>query len=92
MVLWQEWWAWVALGVVLAVLEVVAPAYVFLGFAIGVILTGLLMLIGVVGGSLPPLILIAAVLSLAAWLALRWVFGVRRGQVKIWDRDINDEP
>ena len=92
MVLWQEWWVWVAVGVLLAVLEIVAPAYVFLGFSIGVILTGLLMLIGVAGGSLPVLILIAAVLSLVAWLVLRRVFGVRQGQVKIWDRDINDEP
>ena len=92
MVLWQEWWVWVAVGVLLAVLEIVAPAYVFLGFSIGVILTGLLMLIGVAGGSLPVLILIAAVLSLVAWLLLRRVFGVRQGQVKIWDRDINDEP
>ena len=92
MVLWQEWWVWVAVGVLLAVLEIVAPAYVFLGFSIGVILTGLLMLIGVAGGSLPLLILIAAVLSLVAWLVLRRVFGVRQGQVKIWDRDINDEP
>ena len=92
MVLWQEWWVWVAVGVLLAVLEIVAPAYVFLGFSIGVILTGLLMLIGVAGGSLPLLILIAAVLSLVAWLLLRRVFGVRQGQVKIWDRDINDEP
>ena len=92
MVLWQEWWVWVAVGVLLAGLEIVAPAYVFLGFSIGVILTGLLMLIGVAGGSLPVLILIAAVLSLVAWLVLRRVFGVRQGQVKIWDRDINDEP
>ena len=92
MVLWQEWWVWVAVGVLLAVLEIVAPTYVFLGFSIGVILTGLLMLIGVAGGSLPLLILIAAVLSLVAWLLLRRVFGVRQGQVKIWDRDINDEP
>ena len=92
MVLWQEWWVWVAVGVLLAVLEIVAPTYVFLGFSIGVILTGLLMLIGVAGGSLPLLILIAAVLSLVAWLVLRRVFGVRQGQVKIWDRDINDEP
>ena len=29
---------------------------------------------------------------LLAWLVLRRVVGVREGQVKIWDRDINDQP
>jgi hypothetical protein len=26
-----------------------------------------------------------------AWLVLRRVVGVREGQVKLWDRDINDQ-
>ncbi len=36
------------------------------------------------------LILIFGMVSLAGWFVLRQLFGVRRGQVKIWDRDIND--
>ena len=41
-------------------------------------------------GSVPAMILGYAVLSLIAWLALRKVLGVRRGQVKTFDSDINE--
>ena len=85
------WWAWVVLGFALGVLEILAPGYIFLGFAIGAILTGALVGFGLPAG-LPALILIFAVASVAAWLILRRTMGVREGQVKVWDRDINDQP
>ena len=85
------WWAWVVLGFALGVLEILAPGFIFLGFAIGAVLTGVLVGLGI-SGSLPALILIFAVASLVAWYILRRTMGVRQGQVKIWDRDINDNP
>lgn len=85
------WWAWVVLGFALGVLEILAPGYIFLGFAIGAVLTGVLVGIGIPAGT-PALILIFAVASVIAWLILRRTMGVRQGQVKLWDRDINDEP
>lgn len=90
MVLWQEWWVWIVLGVTLAVAEVMLPGFILLGFAIGAAIVGLLLLIGLLGGNLYVLILIFALASLIAWIALRRLVGVRKGQVKIWDRDIND--
>lgn len=90
MMLWQAWWIWMAAGVVLGILEVLAPGFILLGFAIGAILVGVLLLIGVLGQSLPLIILIFAVASLISWIALRQLVGVRTGQVKIWDRDINE--
>ena len=90
MVLWQEWWVWIVFGVTLAVAEVVLPGFILLGFAIGAALVGFLLLIGVLGGNLFVLILIFAIASLISWIALRRLMGVRKGQVKIWDRDIND--
>ena len=42
------------------------------------------------GGSLPVLLLVFAVVSLVSWLALRRWVGVYRGQVKTFDHDIND--
>lgn len=84
------WWAWVILGFALGVLEVLAPGFIFLGFAIGAVVTGLLVGLGIPAG-VPALILIFAVVSVVAWLVLRRVVGVRDGQVKIWDRDINDQ-
>lgn len=85
------WWAWVVLGFALGVLEILAPGFIFLGFAIGAVLTGVLVGLGI-SASLPALILIFAVASLVAWFILRRTMGVRQGQVKIWDRDINDNP
>jgi inner membrane protein len=90
MVLWQEWWVWVVIGVTLAVAEVMLPGFILLGFAIGAALVGVLLLIGVLGSNLFVLILVFAVASLIAWIALRRLVGIRKGQVKIWDRDIND--
>ena len=84
------WWAWVILGFALGVLEVLAPGFIFLGFAIGAVVTGVLVGIGVPAGP-PALILIFAVVSVLAWLILRRAVGVREGQVKVWDRDINDQ-
>ena len=88
--MWATWWVWVVAGFGLGVLEVLVPGFIFVGFAIGAVLTGVLVGIGVLGGSLPVLLLVFAVLSVAAWLVLRRTVGVRAGQVKVWDKDIND--
>jgi membrane protein implicated in regulation of membrane protease activity len=88
--IWTVWWAWVVLGFLLGILEVLAPGYIFLGFAIGAVLTGAVVAAGIT--SLSTLLLIFAVASLAAWLVLRRVMGVRDNQVKLWDHDINDKP
>ena len=84
------WWAWVILGFALGVLEILAPGYIFLGFAMGALLTGVLLGFGILGGSLPLLLLVFAVLSLITWLVLRQVVGVTDSQAKIWHKDIND--
>jgi membrane protein implicated in regulation of membrane protease activity len=84
------WWVWVILGFALGVLEVLVPGFIFLGFAIGAVVTGVLVGIGIPAGP-TALILIFAIVSVLAWLVLRRVVGVREGQVKIWDRDINDQ-
>lgn len=89
--LWSYWWAWVAGGFVLGVLEVLAPGYIFLGFALGAVLVGVLLGLGALaGGNLPVLLTVFALASLVAWVGLRRTMGVRQGQVKLWDRDIND--
>ena len=90
MEIWQLWWVWAAGGVVLAILEVFAPGYFFLGFAAGAVLVGLGLATGFLGGSLPVMALVFAVVSLVAWLIVRRLVGVRKGQVKVWDRDINE--
>ncbi len=32
---WSVWWVWVVAGFLIGGLEIVAPGYIFLGFAIG---------------------------------------------------------
>jgi membrane protein implicated in regulation of membrane protease activity len=93
--MWAAWWIWGAAAVVLAVGEVLLPGFVLLGFAIGAGLVALILLVGGplavwLGGSVPVLLLVFAVVSLVSWLALRRWVGVYRGQVKTFDHDIND--
>lgn len=91
--MWSVWWVWIVGALVLAIVEVLAPAQIFLGFAVGAGLTGLALLIGIPGlaGSLPATVLVFAILSLIAWITIRRAVGIRRGQVKVWDRDINED-
>ncbi len=84
------WWVWVAGGVILGAAEVLLPGFIFLGFAAGAVLTGILVALGAFGGHVAVMILVFALASLGAWFAMRRLLGTRVGQVKIWDRDIND--
>lgn len=87
---WTNGWLWVVAGLVVALAELVLPGYVFLGTAIALVVTGLLLLTGIWGLGLPGTLIATALLSFAAWLALRRWMGVRHGQVRIWHDDIND--
>ncbi len=88
--MWMMWWVWVVAGVALAALEVLAPGYFFLGFAIGAVSVGVIMWTGLVSFGLPGALLAFAVISLIGWAVLRAVFPRQSGDVKLWDHDIND--
>ena len=85
-----EWWVWMSGALILATLEVLIPGYIFLGFAIGAGVMGLLILLGVSATGLALTLVIFAILSLISYLAMRKYFGLKTGQVKIWDTDVND--
>lgn len=87
---WADWWVWMAAGILLAILEVLLPGAVFLGFAIGALFVGLMLLIGLPLGGVPTTLLVFAIISAVAWFFVRRRLGVMRGQVKIFDEDIND--
>jgi membrane protein implicated in regulation of membrane protease activity len=94
-VIWSDWWLWGAAALVLGCLEMLLPGFILLGFAIGAGVVALLLLVGgpvAVGlsGSLPLTLVVFAVLSLLGWMALRRFVGVRDGQVKTFDHDVND--
>ncbi|MBO9413239.1 MULTISPECIES: hypothetical protein [unclassified Ruegeria] len=87
---WLTWWIWLAGALALGILEIVLPGFIFLGFAIGAAITGVLLIIPGVAPSLPVLLLIFAALSLVAWLVLRRMFALPHGQVKTFRHDINE--
>ncbi|MGR3715086.1 MAG: NfeD family protein [Shimia sp.] len=84
------WWIWLAGALVLAILEILAPGFVFLGFAVGAAAVGLLLLGPAQLLSIPMILLVFAALSLVAWLIMRRIFALPTGQVKTFDHDIND--
>ncbi|MFD1880562.1 hypothetical protein [Paracoccus pacificus] len=87
---WHDGWLWLIAALVLALLEIVVPGFLFLGIAIGTGIIGLLMVLGAWTASIPVSLVVCAILSGVAWFALRRWVGVRKGQVRIWHRDIND--
>lgn len=86
--IWTTWWIWVAGALLLGILEMVIPAYIFLGFAMGALAVGVLLALLPLTG--PWALVLFAVFSLLAYVALRLAFGLPRGQVRTFDRDIND--
>ncbi|MBU2983099.1 hypothetical protein KO498_14905 [Lentibacter algarum] len=94
--LWTNGWAWFAAAVALGILELFAPGFILLGFAIGAGVVGILLGIGgpvstFLAGSFATTFLLFALFSLVGWLVMRRVAGVRHGQVKVWETDINDD-
>ena len=89
MSLLDQWWVWMCGAVILAIIEVVIPGYIFLGFAAGAAIMGVIVLFGASLGWATAAFLFA-IFSLIGFLTLRRLLGVRHGQVKLWDRDIND--
>lgn len=88
---WQQAWVWLAAGLVLAIIEVMAPGYIFLGFAIGAIAVGVLTWLNLAAATLPMLLLTFALVSLVAWIALRHLLGSPTNEVKVWTKDINED-
>lgn len=88
--IWTNGWLWLIAALVLALLELLVPAWLFMGIAAATAIMGLALLAGLWTGGLPMALVVTAILSGVIWLALRRVGGPRDGQVRIWDRDIND--
>lgn len=87
--IWAAWWAWAIAALVLGLIETLLPLQIMLGFAVGAGVNALILGFGI-SLSLGSLLAVFAITSLIAWIVLRRVLGVRPGQVKIWDTDIND--
>lgn len=88
MALWGLWWVWLAAALCLAILEILVPGFIFLGFAIGAAVTAVLVLLPFQLG-LTALLAIFAGLSLVAWVILRRLFKPTDDQTRVIHNDIN---
>lgn len=83
------WWVWICIGLALGVIELLAPGFIFLGFAIGALVMAAV--VGLFTGiSTPALLALFAVLSLIAWILLRMIFRTQSSGARIVTRDINE--
>ena len=85
----ETWWAWVAFGIVLMLLELMMPSYLFLGFGFGAIVTGIALALGITM-SAQYLMLLFSIASLISWVLLRQVFKLPKENVQTFDQGLND--
>lgn len=85
----ETWWAWVAFGIVLMLLALMMPSYLFLGFGFGSIVTGITLALGITM-SAQYLMLLFAIASMISRVLLRQVCKFAKGNVQTFDHDIND--
>ena len=83
------WWVWLCAALVLALVELMVPASVFLGFALGAAVMAVLVAIGVASNTSVLLALFAG-LSLIAWIGLKLLFKSQSSGARIVTRDINE--
>jgi membrane protein implicated in regulation of membrane protease activity len=85
-----EWWFWLSAAVVLGIVEVMVPFFVFLGFSIGAVGMAILVATGVINLGAAGNLALFAVLSLGGYALLRVVLGKAQGDVRVITKDIND--
>ncbi len=87
--LFSIWWFWVALALVLGLVELFTPTFIFLGFSLGALATGAYVGLAT-APSVPALLAVFAIVSLLAWVGLRVVFRKQSSGAKIFTKDVND--
>lgn len=83
------WWMWICIALAVGLIELLAPGFIFLGFALGALVMAAVVYV-VPGLSVPLMLALFAILSLIAWIALRQVFKRQSSGARIVTRDIND--
>lgn len=83
------WWVWLSAALALALIELVVPTSIFLGFALGaLVMTGVVAFSAITNTS--ALLTLFAALSLAAWVILKRAFKSQSSGARIVERDINE--
>lgn len=83
------WWMWICIALVVGLIELLAPGFIFLGFALGALVMAAVVFV-VPGLSVPLMLALFAILSLISWILLRQIFKRQSSGARIVTRDIND--
>lgn len=84
------WWVWLAAALVLGLIELLAPAFIFLGFSIAAVIMAGLAAFGVLPTGPAAMFAVFAALALMAWIGLRVFFKSPTPNVKTFREDVND--
>lgn len=83
------WWVWICGALALGILELLAPGYIFLGFAVGALSMAVVVFV-MPATNVPALLAMFAILSLIGWIVLRLLFRRQSSGARIVTRDINE--
>jgi len=83
------WWVWIGVALALGILELVAPGFIFLGFAVGAVATSALVFV-LPTTNVAAILAIFAILSLIGWIGLRMIFRRQSSGTRVVTHDIND--
>jgi membrane protein implicated in regulation of membrane protease activity len=83
------WWVWLSAALALALIELVLPTSIFLGFSLGaLVMAGVVAFTAITNTS--ALLALFAALSLVAWIALKIAFKSQSSGARVVTRDINE--
>ncbi len=83
------WWVWLSAALALALIELIAPTSIFLGFALGALAMAAIVAFTTVTNTSALLALFAG-LSLLAWVVLKLAFKNQSSGARIVTGDINE--
>ena len=84
------WWVWLSAAIALAVLEVLAPGFIVIGFAIGALIMTAVVALFPTAMMPPAALALFTGLSLVAWIVLKRVFKSQSTGARRVPQDIND--
>lgn len=87
------WWVWLAIAMILGIIEILAPGFVFLGIALGAAIMSALLLFApdaLASMGINATFAVFAALSLVSWFGLRFAFRKQSSEAQIFTKDIND--
>lgn len=87
--LMSVWWVWLCAALALALIELIVPAFIFLGFALGALVMAVIVAV-FAPTNIAAMLAVFGALSLVAWIGLKLVFRRQSSGARVVTHDIND--